>query len=33
MLDFEDTVMNKAKSVPHKIYIPSVMDRVEETDK
>ena len=30
---FEDTVVNKTKSVPHKIYIPSVMDGVEETDK
>ena len=33
MLDFEDTVVNKTKSVPHKIYIQSVMDGVEETDK
>ena len=33
MLDFEDTVVSKTKSAPHKIYIPRVMDGVEETDK
>ena len=26
-------MVSKTKSVPHKIYIPRVMDGVEETDK